>query len=440
MLQVVNLLASELLLFAVCGFIVFGIDDVLVDLIWLACRPDRSIVDASELDPIHGTIAVFVPAWDEAEVIGAMLDHTNAAWTKEDYHLFVGIYANDPATLIAARPIDVKRQSTCLLPQRGPTTKADCLNGLFDAAIAYEEAHNMRFLGVVLHDAEDVVDPEELDLFRRHLPLADMIQIPVVPNLDPESAMIAGHYADEFAEAHLKDLPVRQMLGASVPSAGTGTALSRHALLSLARHKGGHPFDAECLTEDYEMGLTLGELGLRSRFVRQIGNTGALIAVRSNFPGTLGASVRQKSRWIAGIAFAGWDRTGWRGNLAEHWMRWRDRRSFIAAIVIISSYLAIAINSVLIIFGAPVSVSPNVQVLLYLGLLTLTWRLVFRIYATSYTYGWREGVRSAPRLLISNSIAILASFRALGRYTRILLTGQIEWEKTKHSLHSPAQR
>jgi bacteriophage N4 adsorption protein B len=436
MLDAVNLLASELLLFAACGFILFGIDDVLVDLIWLVKRPDRALVDTKNLDPIPGTIAIFVPAWDEAEVIGAMLARTNAAWRQEDYHLFVGVYANDPATLLAARPIDVNRQSICLLPQQGPTTKADCLNGVFGAALAHEEANNMRFLGFVLHDAEDAVDSEELGLFRRHLAFAEMIQIPVVPNLDPDSTMIAGHYADEFAEAHLKDLPVRQWLGASVPSAGTGTALSRNAILALACHKGGRPFDAECLTEDYEMGLTLGELGMRGRFVRQIGKTGELIAVRSNFPSTLRTSVRQKSRWIAGIAFAGWDRIGWRGNLAEHWMRWRDRRSFIAAITIISSYLAIALNSILFFFGAQIAVSPALKNVLYFGLATLAWRLVFRTYATTYTYGWKEGLRAAPRLLISNGVAILASFRALSRYTRILMTGKIEWEKTEHCLHS----
>jgi bacteriophage N4 adsorption protein B len=438
MLDAVNLLASELLLFAACGFILFGVDDLLVDLVWLAKRPNRAWVETKERDPVPGTIAIFVPAWDEAEVIGAMLARTNAAWKHEDYHLFIGVYANDPATLLAARPIDVNRQSTCRLPQMGPTTKADCLNGLYAAALAHEEANDMGFLGFVLHDAEDAVDPEELDLFRRHLASADMVQIPVVPNLDPESRMIAGHYADEFAEAHLKDLPVRQWLGASVPSAGTGTALSRRAIKALAYHKGGSPFDAQCLTEDYEMGLSLGELGMGGRFVRQIGKAGELIAVRSNFPATLRTSVRQKSRWIAGIAFAGWDRTGWHGNLAEHWMRWRDRRSFIAAIVIVSSYLAITMNGILYLFGARALMSPTLKSLLSFALITLAWRLVFRIYATTFTYGWQEGVRAVPRLLISNCIAILASFRALGRYARILMTGRIEWEKTKHSLHNGA--
>jgi adsorption protein B len=51
-----------------------------------------------------------------------------------------------------------------------------------------------------------------------------------------------------------------------------------------------------------------------------------VVASRGHFPATLGAAVRQKARWLGGIAFAGWDRLGWRGGLGERWFRLRDRR------------------------------------------------------------------------------------------------------------------
>jgi adsorption protein B len=41
----------------------------------------------------------------------------------------------------------------------GPTTKADCLNHLYDALLAYETSSGRSPVAVVLHDAEDVVHP-----------------------------------------------------------------------------------------------------------------------------------------------------------------------------------------------------------------------------------------------------------------------------------------
>ena len=62
----------------------------------------------------------------------------------------------------------------------------------------------------------------------------DLVQLPVLPLIDPGSRWIGGHYADEFAEAHGKELVVREAIGASLPSAGVGCAISRDALAALA--------------------------------------------------------------------------------------------------------------------------------------------------------------------------------------------------------------
>ena len=47
----------------------------------------------------------------------------------------------------------------------GPTTKADCLNHLYDALVEYELANDCEAKAVVLHDAEDVVHRYELRIF-----------------------------------------------------------------------------------------------------------------------------------------------------------------------------------------------------------------------------------------------------------------------------------
>ena len=51
-------------------------------------------------------------------------------------------------------------------PRAGPTTKADCLNTLWRALIAEEQAQGWRAKAIVLHDAEDVIHSGEFDLTR----------------------------------------------------------------------------------------------------------------------------------------------------------------------------------------------------------------------------------------------------------------------------------
>ena len=65
-----------------------------------------------------------------------------------------------------------------------------------------EEATGTPFKAVLLHDAEDVVHGDEIRLFDRMIDRFDMVQIPVRPLLSDRSRWIAGHYADEFAEAN----------------------------------------------------------------------------------------------------------------------------------------------------------------------------------------------------------------------------------------------
>src|SRR3546814_6455753 len=98
--------------------------------------------------------------------------------------------------------------------------------------------------------------------------------------------------------------------------------------------RSGLPFDPGCLTEDYELGLRIGAHGGRGVFIRMRDDAGDLVCTREYFPATLTAAVRQKARWMTGIALAGWDRLGWQGSLAERWMRFRDRRGPLAAVIL----------------------------------------------------------------------------------------------------------
>lgn len=129
-----------------------------------------------------------------------------------------------------------------------------------------------------------------------------MVQLPVMPLPDPRSRWVSGHYLDEFAESHAKDLVVREALRAAVPSAGVACAIDRQFLGRIAAAN-GTPFDARCLTEDYELGHRIKALGGRGALVRvRSGDDRVVVATREHFPATFDAAVRQKSRWLTGIA------------------------------------------------------------------------------------------------------------------------------------------
>jgi bacteriophage N4 adsorption protein B len=435
--------AAELLLFSANGFLVFGLDDLCVDLIWVVrcCRRRiminrRSFPSDAGMFPEPGdslALAVFIPAWDESAVIGHMVRRCIKAWEKSHYSLFIGFYPNDPLTFAELTPFASPTVHLVEMPHHGPTTKADCLNALWTAMLKVERNCQHQFRGVLLHDAEDFVHADELRIFNGLTDRLALIQLPVRPEVDLSSRWISGHYLDEFAEAHLKDMIVREVVGASLPSAGTGCCINRALLGRIASLNGGTPFDADSLTEDYELGLRIGAMGGRSALVRIRESAGdQSVAIRAHFPATLKTALRQKSRWVAGIALAGWDRTGWRGGLAEHWMRWRDRRSLMSALFILAGYSSIAIVLILLCAGQDIIPNQEIRLLLIMNGLLLTWRLILRSFCVAIVYDRREALRSLPRIIISNMIAVMASFIALGRYWRMLKTGKVTWDKTGH--------
>ena len=437
-------LRDELLLFSAIGFAIGGIDDLLVDVVWIVRRIWRRLTvysvhpraTAAALPPSRtsGDIAVFIPAWREEAVICAMLQHCVSQWGNVGYRLYVGCYANDGATIAAASSFQDPKIRLVIGATHGPTTKAGCLNVLYRAMVDDEERSGTRFEAVLLHDAEDLVHPDEL---RVHAALGErfsLIQIPVLPLRQPGSRWVSGHYLDEFAEAHNRDMVVREAIGAALPSAGVGCSIRRSALADIAASRGGLPFAEDSLTEDYELGLRLGELGLTSAFVRIADSNGRIVATQAHFPATLPAAVRQKTRWTIGIALAGWDRVGWRGNIFECWMRLRDRRAPLAAMLLLCGYGALVLTALLLAFsGSQRPIGYALSTLLALNGGLLLWRLAVRASCVTRHYGWKEGLICIPRMITSNIIAMMAARRAVSTYLRMLKTGQVYWDKTEHS-------
>lgn len=453
--QWLALLQHELLLFAGVFFLIGALDDLAVDALWLIHRTggrgitprrNRSVLQHR---PLSGPVAVLIPAWREAAVIGQTIGHLLDTWPQPHLRLYVGCYRNDAATIgacIAAACRD-PRLRLVIHGRDGPTTKADCLNRLFAALTLDEERGQRRFRAVVFHDAEDMVDAGALGLLDECIAAgADFVQLPVEPLIPRHRPFLArhigSHYCEEFAEAHGKAMVVRDALGAGLPGAGVGCAASRRALDWLVARQVGEgggavPFAGDSLTEDYELGLAIAAAGGRCRFVRVRGEDGRLIATRAYFPHSFGTVVRQKSRWVLGISLQGWDRVGWSGGLIETWMRARDRRGPLTALLLLVGYALVLLTGaigVLAIAGIaePIRITPLLAAVLAANALAFAWRVSMRFAFTAREYGLGEGLWAVVRLPLANVIAIIAGRRAVFSYIRALLGRAAAWDKTEH--------
>lgn len=460
-LQWLQVAQYELMLFAGFWFVIGMADEMAIDLAWLWLLARGRVRSAWLKDDVSareltGIAAVFIPAWREAQVIGATIGHALRAWPHADLRLYIGCYRNDPATIAAAMQAAAgdPRVRLVIHERKGPTTKADCLNRLYGALAEDELRSGQRARFIVLHDAEDMVHPAALVVMDAALDGAGFVQLPVRPETMAESRWVSGHYADEFTESHAKAMVVRDAMGAALPAAGVGCAISRDILFELAEARKAElersegpmtgrragPFASECLTEDYELGWRIARGGRRGRFLRLRDKDGQLIATRSYFPATVGEAVRQKTRWVHGIAFQSWDRLGWWGTAGDLWMALRDRRGPLVALVLFMAYVLVVIGAGL---GAaeaarivtPLASPPEVRLLMAVCLAGLAWRVLFRFVFTAREYGVAEGLRAVLRIPIANLIAIIAGRRALFAYVRSLGGMAVRWDKTEHLAH-----
>src|SRR6476619_7806601 len=132
--EILSRFAAELALFAGVGFLLFAVNDLLVDLIYFARRFWRGMTVYNRYRRTYasyyvfnknpGFIAILVPAWDEAAVIASMLRATLKRLDYDHYRIFVGHYRNDPATKAAIAGVDDPRLEAVEVEADGATTKA----------------------------------------------------------------------------------------------------------------------------------------------------------------------------------------------------------------------------------------------------------------------------------------------------------------------------
>ncbi len=425
--------------------VISGLDDLVLDVttVWIWLRPHPSEPRPSGSG--QKRIAIFVPLWQEHAVIGAMLRHNLGAIRYSNYDFFVGAYPNDALTVDTVREIEsrIPNVHLAIVPHDGPTSKADCLNWIYQGMLAHEEACGVRFEVVVTHDAEDVIHPDSLSCIDAHSEDYDMVQVPVLPLPTPGHHLTHGAYCDEFAEFQTKDVPARKALGGFLPSNGVGTGYTRRAIEALAESASDRVFDPTCLTEDYDCGIRLHRLGFRQHFVPIRFRQGMPVATREYFPQHFGRAVRQRTRWVIGIALQGWEKHGWRGGFGSVYWFWRDRKGLAGNPLslfgnLICMYgLATWIQSALSgrAWGlAALSFTPVARVWLAAALASQVFRLTVRAACTARIYGLAYAAGVPFRAIWANWINAISTMLAILRYTRARLSRQSHvWLKTEHT-------
>lgn len=424
------------------GLLASGIDDLIPACIclWSALRrPSRPLPPLASHDR---RMAIFVPCWQEADVIGCMLRHNIAAIKYRNFDFFVGTYPNDHKTTAEVRSVaDVfgnVHQAMCHRP--GPTSKADCLNSIFVRMEEFEVERGIRFDTIVLHDAEDIMHPEALNIINSSRSDYEMVQIPVLPLRTGLSEITHGIYCDEFAEFQSIDMTARDRSGAFVPSNGVGTGFCRELLGRLAVEHNGQVFDPGSLTEDYEIGLRIHAAGHRQTFIALDYCENSWIATYEYFPRKLKSAIRQRTRWVTGIGLQSWERVGWRGRWATKYWLWRDRKGLLAnplsllanavSLLALLDYVAGMIWHHQALLAAT---WPLVARLCFATLGLQVFRLVLRGACVSRIYGLRFAIGVPFRAVHANVVNCSASIAALRHYVSARVHGRkLVWQKTDH--------
>lgn len=462
-----------LLVFTSVCFFISGLDDLFFDLYyWIysfwryAYVPEQRKLTYSILTKKEQKhVAIMVACWHEAGVIEEMLKYNVNMIDYTHYDIFVGVYPNDPKTVAAVQSIaELFPNVHCVIGEKpGPTNKASNLNSIYQAAIDYEKKTNDEFDIFVIHDSEDIIHPYSLLLYNYLTPKNDMIQIPILPLDIGYHNFTHWTYNAEFCELHTKDLVVREKIGGLVPSAGVGTAFSRRAIEVLKSVRGGIPFSTYSLTEDYSTALELKLSGLREIFVLQYiyrpiwrkkwfffgplipHRQKECIATRAMFPLTYFTAVRQKTRWILGIAFQEWVHTGWRGDFPTLYTLVHDRKSIFTHIINGLFFIQIPFWTAYLIFTNNIPDYPTLQdlfdanpwIMIFIGTSSLFMinRFIQRAIAVFRVYGLVPAIMSLPLILYGNIINLHALLRA---YYTFLFAPQtkskpVAWDKTDHT-------
>lgn len=428
----------------VASYLVNGLDDFMMDVsYYLGKGKEKQIKEKNINAAAPRETAILLPAWNESGVIGETVESfvKTFDFPVEKYDIFLGVYPNDLRTTNIAKELEKEYDNVVVSvnSKDGPTTKAQNLNGMYQDLERAEKENGKKYEVIALHDAEDDIHPDILKLYSYLIPENDMVQIPVVPYPPSDHGVfegwISGVYCDEFSENHKRIIPARKNIGGFVPSAGTGTAVSRTALDDIGKTF-GYVFNEGSLTEDYDLSMRLMELGKKSTFTKgyyaEDGKKLTMVCVRENFPDNFWGSVKQKARWTRGIALQTPEEHGWSGNtVAEKYTVARDFKGTAVNLLSLAGY---AFLPLALLSEAPLIEQGSIWydlMLVDFGLMAN--RLAIKASCVYDQYGAKQAALSIPRTIVGNVVNGAATIKSINDHVRSKVSGkQVKWDHTEH--------
>lgn len=386
-------------------------------------------------------VAVFVANWHEEAVLGKMVEGNLARIHYQTVSLFLGVYPNDTGTLRVAKELEAKypdRVTVIVNTLPGPTSKGQMLNEMFRQVFGGSlDTPDIA----VLHDSEDVIDPRTFPVYASYAQSGyDFIQVPVFSLNRGKGAHVASTYMDEFAERHTREMIVRNAVGATIPSAGVGTGMTKKLLKHFLATR-GQVLMSGTVTEDYILGVEAKRSGFKTAFavVSADDERGLdFVATREFFPRTLSTSIRQKTRWVYGINFEAMHKLGWGGDLWDKYFFMRDRKGMLTNFLppISLGLLILLLFGVFDLASMPSEWEGVFYLTIGFNLYALVARYLIRVVACYQVYGKYDWVGIAVRWPVSLYINMVAVFRAWKTYVgeSEFATKPIVWSKTAHEL------
>ncbi|MCX6158184.1 MAG: hypothetical protein NTY74_09440 [Ignavibacteriae bacterium] len=202
-------------------------------------------------------------------------------------------------------------------------------------------------------------------------------------------------------------------------------------------------FNDANLTEDYELGFRFYQLGFKTGFFNvklDKDDEASRIATAEFFPNTFWSSVKQRSRWVAGIVFQNWKAHKWAGNTSTKYFLFRDRKSifsFVSAFLsnVVIMYFLYSIAAKVLNWPHVTSLVGHSSVLWWLMIANLFFmisRLSHRFVFTYNWYGFKYAFFSIFRLPLDTIINFFAIARSVNVYKNTKSKTKAVWDSTAH--------
>ena len=227
------------------------------------------------------TYSVLVPLFEEAEIVPDLIEALEAIdYPRDKLEVFLIVESADPKTYNAVFDTPLPEfMRVIVVPTRPPQTKPQALNYAFQFA---------KGSCVVVYDAEDMPDPEQLRCAAALLMRDSNIGcVQACLNVyNSKESFFTRQFTIEYTALFDCILPTLRMLGFPVPLGGTSNHFPRAVLSEL----GG--WDSYNVTEDADLGICLARADYRVAILSS--------TTWEEAPENYSIWLRQRTRWLKG--------------------------------------------------------------------------------------------------------------------------------------------